>query len=157
MHCFVALNRALCAIKGTESQTSVDPSLNRAVILLDDVIEIRNNATAASSTKRALLFKLLDNGRVRRISIHINYARARMPGSGIHSNNSLLLASNDSFGQSARRCGQVYGQFPLADLFPAARFSKRRAKLLNRLPRIRTLSIRDLRLGLCAGASRVSG
>jgi len=50
------LNRALCAIKGTESQTSVDPSLNRAVILLDDVIEIRNNATAASSAKHALLF-----------------------------------------------------------------------------------------------------
>jgi hypothetical protein len=52
------------------------------VIFLDDVIEIRNNATAASSTKRALLFKLLNNGRVRRISIHINDARARMPRSG---------------------------------------------------------------------------
>lgn len=82
MHCFVALNRALCAIKGTESQTSVDPSLNRAVILLDDVIEIRNNAAAASSSKGALLFKLLDNGGVGRIPIHINDARPRMPGSG---------------------------------------------------------------------------
>ena len=52
------------------------------MILLDDVIEIRNNATAASSTQRVILFKLLDNGRVRRISIHINDARARMPRSG---------------------------------------------------------------------------
>jgi hypothetical protein len=82
VHCFIALNRALCAIKGTESQTSVDPSLNRAVILLDDVIEIRNNATAARSAKHALVLKLLDNGRVRRIPIHINNAWTRMPGSG---------------------------------------------------------------------------
>ena len=82
MHCFISLNRALRAVEGTESQTSVDPSFYRTVILLDDVIEIRNNATAASSTKHVLLFKLLDNGRVRRISIHINDARARMPGSG---------------------------------------------------------------------------
>src|SRR3954453_19006832 len=80
VHCFIALNRALCAIKGTESQTSVDPSLNRAVILLDDVIEVRNNATAASSAKDALLFKLLDNVRVGRIPIHINDAWPRMPG-----------------------------------------------------------------------------
>jgi hypothetical protein len=80
VHCFVALNRALCAIKGTESQTSVDPTLNRAVILLDDVIEIRNNAAAASSAKHALLFKLFDNGRVGRISIYIDYAWARCPG-----------------------------------------------------------------------------
>jgi len=36
------------------------------MILLDDVIEIRNNATAASSTQHVFLFKLLDNGRVRR-------------------------------------------------------------------------------------------
>jgi hypothetical protein len=52
------------------------------VILLDDVIEIRNNATAASSTKRALLFKLLNNSWVGRIPIQIDYARPRMPGSG---------------------------------------------------------------------------
>jgi hypothetical protein len=45
------LNRALCAIKGTESQTGVDPALDRAVILLDHVIEIGHDSTAASSTK----------------------------------------------------------------------------------------------------------
>jgi len=50
-----------------ESQTDGDPSLHRAVILLDNIIEVGNNAAAASSTIRALLFKLLDNGRVGRI------------------------------------------------------------------------------------------
>jgi hypothetical protein len=52
------------------------------VILLDNVIEIRNNATAAPSAKLALLFKLLDSGRVGRVSIDINDTRPRMPGSG---------------------------------------------------------------------------
>jgi hypothetical protein len=69
----------LRAVEGTESQTSVDPELYRAVIPLDDVIEIRNNATVASSTTHALPFKLSDNGRVGKIPIHVNYARARIP------------------------------------------------------------------------------
>jgi hypothetical protein len=51
-----------------ESQTVIDPPLDRAVILLDDVIEIKNNATAASPTKRTLLFKLLHNGLSRKDS-----------------------------------------------------------------------------------------
>ena len=82
MDCFISLNRALRPVEGTESQTSVDPSFYRAVILLDDVIQIRNNATVASSTKHALPFKLSANGWVARISIHVNYARARMPAGG---------------------------------------------------------------------------
>jgi hypothetical protein len=57
VHCFVALNGAVCPTTGPESQASVDPALNLAVILLDDVIEIRNNSRAASSAKHALLFK----------------------------------------------------------------------------------------------------
>jgi hypothetical protein len=72
----------LGAVEGTKAETSLDPSFYRAVILLHDVIEIRDNATAASSTQHALLFKLRDNGRVRRISIHIDDTRARMSRSG---------------------------------------------------------------------------
>src|SRR6266581_915027 len=46
VHDFVALNGSLGSVEGAEPLTRVDPSLDGAVALLHDVVQVRTGATA---------------------------------------------------------------------------------------------------------------
>jgi hypothetical protein len=48
VHCFIALDRSLRARERAEAEARLDPPFNRTVILFDNVIEIRDDATTAS-------------------------------------------------------------------------------------------------------------
>jgi hypothetical protein len=50
MNCFIALDREGCSIKGAEAELDVDSSLDGAMILFNDVVEIRNGAATTAST-----------------------------------------------------------------------------------------------------------
>ena len=50
MNCFIALDRAVCSIKGAEAELGVDSSLDGAMILFNDVVEIRNGTATTAST-----------------------------------------------------------------------------------------------------------
>src|SRR5258708_37151715 len=57
VHRFVALNGVQCAIDRPEPETGRDSFLNEAVILLDDVVQIRCRAAAAIAPSSPVRFK----------------------------------------------------------------------------------------------------
>jgi hypothetical protein len=48
VHCFIALDRSLCARERAKAEARPDPPFDRTVILLDNVIQIRDDTTATS-------------------------------------------------------------------------------------------------------------
>ena len=61
MHCFVALDRSLRARERVETEARPDPPFDRTVILLDDVVEVRDDATATSLAEYMSPFQFVDN------------------------------------------------------------------------------------------------
>ena len=82
MNCFIALDRAPRSIKRAEAEFGVDPSLDGAMILFDDVVEVRNGTAATASTQGTDPLQLLNDGWIGRISIHRDNARPRMTRRG---------------------------------------------------------------------------
>ena len=82
MNCFVALDRAPRSIKGAEAELRVDSSLDSAMILFNDVVEIRNRTAATASTQRTGPLQFLNGGWIGRISIHSDDTRSRMARRG---------------------------------------------------------------------------
>jgi hypothetical protein len=50
MNCFVALDRAPRSLERAEAELGVDSSLDGAMILFDDVVEMGNGTAATAST-----------------------------------------------------------------------------------------------------------
>jgi hypothetical protein len=75
VHRFVALNGVQCAIDRPEPETGRDSFLNEAVILLDDVVQIRCRAAAAIAPQLTGSLQVRNHLWVRRMSIHVDHPR----------------------------------------------------------------------------------
>jgi len=53
VHRFVALNIVQCTIHGSEPETGSDSLFNKAVVLLDDVVQVRRRSAAAVAPRFA--------------------------------------------------------------------------------------------------------
>ena len=48
MHCLIALDRSFCTGERAEAEARIDPAFDRTMILLDNIVEIRDHAAATS-------------------------------------------------------------------------------------------------------------
>ena len=78
VHCFVALDSSLRGRERAEAEARLDPPFDRTVILLDNVVEVRDDATATSLTECMSPLQFLNNTRIGRVPVHIDHPRARM-------------------------------------------------------------------------------
>src|SRR4051794_12799175 len=72
VHCFIALDCLLRARKRAEAEARLDPPFDGTVILLDNVIEIRDHATATSLAECMRPLEFVDNTGIRRVPVHID-------------------------------------------------------------------------------------
>jgi hypothetical protein len=77
VHCFIALDRSLRARERAEAEARLDPPFDRTVILLDNVVEVRDDATATSLAECMSPLQFVNNAGIRRVPFHIDHARAR--------------------------------------------------------------------------------
>ena len=75
VHCLVPLDRPQRAIHGSEPEAGSDAILHESMILLQDIIQVRTGPTVATATQFAALLEFRDGGRVRGVSVDINYSR----------------------------------------------------------------------------------
>src|SRR5262245_40721108 len=75
MQDLVTLQRSPSSAKGSESLTRIHAPLDRSMILLQIVIQIRTSPTAAAGTQIPLSLQLFNHFRVRGIAVDIDYAR----------------------------------------------------------------------------------
>jgi len=54
VHCFIALDGSFRSGERAEAEARIDPPFDRTVILLDNIVEIRNHATATSLARRMI-------------------------------------------------------------------------------------------------------
>jgi hypothetical protein len=55
VHGLIALNRSPGRLEFSEALLGVDPTFNRAMVLLDDVVQVLNRSMATSAAKRSFL------------------------------------------------------------------------------------------------------
>jgi hypothetical protein len=86
VHCFISLDRPFCAGERAEAETGIDAPFDCTVILLDDIVEIRNHAAATSLAQCMLPLQLVDHRGTRRIAVDIDnwrtatsWSRKRFP------------------------------------------------------------------------------
>src|SRR4051794_15535381 len=78
VHCFIALDRLLRTRERAEAEARLDPPFDGTVILLDNVIEIREDAPATSLAECMSPLEFVNNTGIRRVPVHIDHPRARM-------------------------------------------------------------------------------
>ena len=76
--------------------TCVDPSLDRAVVLFQNIIQVRHRPVPAVPLKGAFGFESRDRGRVRAVTVGVDDSRRRM------------VCSAERFGQKALGRGRVW-------------------------------------------------
>ena len=75
---FVTGNRPPGAPKGTEMLSGVDPSLDRTVVLFQNVIEVGYRPMPAILLKNTFGFEPHDRGRVRTVTVGVDKTRQGM-------------------------------------------------------------------------------
>src|SRR5437868_12416456 len=78
VHCFIALDRSFYSGKRAEAEARIDPPFDRTVILLDNIVEVRDNAAATSLAECMILLQFVNNLGIRRVPVHIDHPRARV-------------------------------------------------------------------------------
>ena len=73
VHCCVALDRSLRGLERAKAEARLDPPFDRTVILLDNVIEIRDDATAASLAECMCPLQFVDHTGIRRVPVDIDH------------------------------------------------------------------------------------
>jgi len=91
----VAGDRAPGGPKRSEVLTRVDPSLDRAVVLLQDVIQVRHRPVSAIVHQSTLGFEPHDCRRVRAVAVGVDHPRHR------------IVLPSQRFSQEALCCGRV--------------------------------------------------
>ena len=91
----VAGDRPPGTAKRSEMLTGVNPSLDRAVVLFQNVIQVRHRPVPAIPLKGAFGFESHDRGRVRAVTVGVDDSRRRM------------IRFAQRFGQEALCCGSV--------------------------------------------------
>src|ERR1044071_1088037 len=79
MQSLVTLQRSPSPVKGTESLARIHAPLDRSMILLQVVIQIRTSPTAAAATQIPLLLQLGNHLRIRGIAVHVDDAGPATP------------------------------------------------------------------------------
>src|SRR5208337_3194892 len=74
---------------------SIDPPLDGAVVLLEDVVQIWHRSMPAILGESAFGFELRDGGRIRGVPVGVDHSRRRM------------VCSAERFGKKALGCGRV--------------------------------------------------
>jgi hypothetical protein len=115
MQNLVPLNRSPRAIEGSKALTGIHPALDRSMVLLYDIVQVRAGSTATSAPKSPFLLQLRDHFPIRRITIHGDDSRPGMTGS-------LQGFLKESFGGSRvtlggkpevdRGTGRIHGTIP---------------------------------------------
>jgi hypothetical protein len=67
VHCFVALDGSFRARERAEAEARLDPPFDRTEILLDAVIELRDDATVTSLAECMSPLQLVNNTGIRRV------------------------------------------------------------------------------------------
>ena len=78
VHCFIALEGPFRTGERAEAEARTDPPFDRTVILLDNIVEIRDHAAATSLAQCMIPLQFVNNIGVRRVSVHIDHPRARV-------------------------------------------------------------------------------
>lgn len=78
VHCFIALDGSFCSGERAEAQARIDPPFDRTVILLHNIIEIRDHAAATSLAECMIARQFLNHIGIRGVSVHSDHPRARM-------------------------------------------------------------------------------
>src|ERR1044071_3313610 len=76
MQSLITLQRSPSPVKGSESLARIHAPLDRSMVLLQVVIQIRTSPTAAPSTLPILL-QLCNHFRVRGVAVDIDYRQTR--------------------------------------------------------------------------------
>jgi hypothetical protein len=90
----VAGDGAPSSPKRSEMLTRVDPSLDRAVVLFQDVVQVRHRRVPTVFVQSAFSFEPHDRRRVRAVAVGVDYPRHRM------------VLPSQCFGQEALCCGR---------------------------------------------------
>jgi hypothetical protein len=61
-----------------EAEARIDPPFDRTMILLDNIVEIRDHATATSLAQCMIPLQFVNNTGIRRVPVHIDHPWARM-------------------------------------------------------------------------------
>jgi len=76
VHRFVALDRSTSALHRSESEARRNPLLNEAMVLLNDVVQIRCPSAATSANEFIGLLQFGDCAGIRRMSIDVDHSSA---------------------------------------------------------------------------------
>jgi hypothetical protein len=93
VHSLVALNRPPRSLKRSEALAGVHPALDRSMVLLHNIVQVRAGATPASALQFPFLLQFPDHFRIRRIAVDRDDSRPGMTGS-------LQGFLKESFGRS---------------------------------------------------------
>jgi transposase-like protein len=77
VHRFVALDRSASALHRSELEAGRNPLLNEAMVLLNDVVQIRCGSVATSASEFTGVLQFGDCAGVRWMPIHVDHPRAR--------------------------------------------------------------------------------
>src|SRR5437763_8328078 len=75
VHCFIALDRSLRARERAEAEARLYAPFDGTVILLDNVVEVRDDTTATSLPECMSPLQFVNNTGIRRVPVHIDHPR----------------------------------------------------------------------------------
>ena len=78
VHHLVSLDRPPGPMKRSESLAGVNPSVDRSMILLHDVVQVRTGTAAAPPAEFALLLQFCHDLGVRRVAVDVDHPGPRM-------------------------------------------------------------------------------
>ncbi len=79
LHRLVTLSRSPRSLRGPNAEARRDPLLDEAMVLLDDVLQVRCSSAAASSTEFAGLLQFGGGAGVCRVTVHVDDTRHGSP------------------------------------------------------------------------------
>lgn len=79
IHRFETVNRSPCSVRRTEAEARCDPLLDKAMVPLDDVVQIRRGPAITTATEFNGLLQLGDCAGIRRMAIPVDDTRRRRP------------------------------------------------------------------------------
>ena len=79
MHRLIARDRSVRTLDRSESEARRNALLDEAMVLLDDVVQIRRSSAPTAWTEFARLLQFGNRAGIRRMPVNVDYSRARSP------------------------------------------------------------------------------